>query len=527
MLKKNIATVLNYAFNEYLKSVDVDTTISVEVGYPAEESFGDYACAAALRIAKTIKKNPMDIANAVIDKMDKSIFAVVKAASPGFINMTLSEEYVNECMNNLIEDNTYGKNIVDSPQKILLEYISANPTGPLHIGHGRWAAIGSALGNLLSYVGNYVEHEFYVNDAGEQIEKLNRSVEAAQKGEPIPENGYHGSYIYDIAKMDGVPKDLILEEQKALLLSFNTFIKTYVSETDIRESGKLEETIEFLDKEGYIYEKDDAVWFKSTAFGDDKDRVVKKTSGEYTYFAPDIAYHKNKIDRGFEYLINILGADHHGYVTRITSAVSALSDNKIKLDVILGQHVRLYRGKDIVRMSKRTGDMVSLEEVIEEIGVDPTRYFLIMRSVKTTLDFDLELAKKKDNDNPVYYVQYAYARICNIFFKLKEKNMSYDPKAEFDISNVSNPTTLHLAKLILRLPDELNEASKSFEVYPIVTYLYEVAASLHRFYYENTVLDNDDNTRQQRLKLIDATKKVLSILFDIIAISKVERMWQD
>jgi len=527
MLKKNIAIILNNAFNEYLKSIDEDTTVSVEVGYPTEESFGDYACAAALRIAKSIKKNPMDIANAVIDKMDKSIFAHVKVAKPGFINMTLSEVYINECINSLIDDNAYGRNTTEHPQRILLEYVSANPTGPLHIGHGRWAAIGSSLGNLLSYVGNYVEHEFYVNDAGEQIERLNKSIDAVKKGEPVPEDGYHGSYIHDVAKMDGVPKDLILEEQKTLLSSFNTFIKTYVSETDIRQSGKLEETMEFLEKEGYLYEKDDATWFKSTAFGDDKDRVLKKTSGEYTYFAPDIAYHKNKIDRGFEYLINILGADHHGYVTRITSAVSALSDNKIKLDIILGQHVRLYRGDEIVRMSKRTGDMVSLEEVIDEIGVDPTRYFLIMRSVKTTLDFDLELAKKKDNDNPVYYVQYAYARICNIFFKLEEKNMSYDPKAAFDITNISNATTLHLAKFLLRLPDELNEASKSFEVYPIVTYLYDVSAALHRFYYENTVLDSNDNTRQQRLKLISATKKVLGILFDIIAISKVERMWQE
>ena len=527
MLKKNIATILNNAFGDYLKSIGDDTTVSVEVGYPAEESFGDYACATALRIAKTLKKNPMEIADAVIEKMDKSIFAHVTSAKPGFINMTLSETFVNECVNNLINDNNYGQNSAKPAQKILLEYVSANPTGPLHIGHGRWAAIGSSLGNLLSYIGHYVEHEFYVNDAGEQIEKLNRSIDAVKNGLPVPEDGYHGSYIHDVAKLEGVPKELILEEQKKLLESFNTFIKTYASETDIRESGKLEETIDFLDKEGYVYEKDDAVWFKSTAFGDDKDRVIKKTSGEYTYFAPDIAYHKNKIDRGFEYLINILGADHHGYVTRITSAVSALSDNKVKLDVILGQLVRLYRGKEIVRMSKRTGDMITLAEVIDEIGVDPTRYFLLMRSVKTTLDFDLELAKKKDNDNPVYYVQYAYARICNIFFKLVEKNMSYDPKLAFDITDISNPTTLHLAKFLLRLPDELSEAGKSFEVYPIVTYLYDLSSALHRFYYENTVLADDENTRQQRLKLIEATKKVLGILFDIIAISKVERMWQE
>ena len=527
MIKKNIASIVQKAFDDYLKSISSDAKCQVEIGYPSDSKFGDYACATALRIAKDINKNPMDIAQAVITTIKSDDFAGIEVVRPGFINITLSDKFINKSINDLLKSENYGKNTVEKPLKILLEYVSANPTGPLHIGHGRWAAIGSALGNLLSYVGHNVHHEFYVNDAGEQIEKLNRSVNAVKNGLPVPEDGYHGAYIADVAKLDGEPKDLILETQKQLLERFRTYMETYTSEDDIRKSGDLEITIEVLKEKGLIYEKEDAWWFKSTVYGDDKDRVVQKTSGDYTYFAPDIAYHRNKILRGFDFLINILGADHHGYVPRITAAVRALSDDKVKLDVVLGQLVRLYRGKDLVRMSKRTGDMVSLEEVIDEIGIDSTRYFLLMRSVTTTLDFDLELARKKENDNPIYYVQYAYARICNIFFKLEEKDLSYDKNTVFDISKISNEQTLKLAKLLMRMPDELLESAKSFEVYPIVNYTYEVSAALHRFYYENIVLCDDAEIRNQRLQLVEAVRQVLAILFDIIAISKIERMWSE
>ena len=286
-----------------------------------------------------------------------------------------------------------------------------------------------------------------------------------------------------------------------------------------------EATMEFLKKSDLLFEEDNALWFKSTLFGDDKDRVVKKSNGSYTYFAPDITYHKTKVDRGYNTLIDILGADHHGYVPRITAAVRAVSNDSATLNVILGQLVRLFRGKELVRMSKRTGDMISLEEVIDEIGVDSTRYFLLMRSYSSSLDFDLELAKKRDNDNPVYYVQYAYARICNIFFKLQEKNMTYDDGIDFDITDISNETTLKLAKMILRFPDEVYECSKSLEVYTLLSYMYEVSSALHKFYYENIVLDDDDNIRNQRLKLVNAVKKVLGICFDIIGITKLEKMW--
>lgn len=525
MIKKIVAKKVQEAFEKYIKESNLEIKMDVEIGYASDEKFGDYASPIAMRISKIVKKNPFDIANEIVKNIETKYFEKVEVAKPGFINITLSKKYITECINELIKDENYGRNTADNKMKILLEYISANPTGPLHIGHGRWAAIGSALSNILKYVGHSVTQEFYVNDAGEQIKKLNESVKAVKEGKEIPEDGYHGEYIKDLVKIDGEPKDIILEEQKKLLEKFNTHIDNYASESKIRDGGELEKTLDFLEKKCLIYEKENALWFKSTEYGDDKDRVIKKSNGTYTYFAPDITYHKNKIDRGYEYLIDILGADHHGYVPRITAAVRALSEDKVKLNVILGQLVRLYRGNELVRMSKRTGDMITLEEVIDEIGVDPTRYFLLMRSASSSLDFDLELAKKKDNDNPVYYVQYAYARICNIFFKLKEKNFEYDENYKLDLEKIDNEITVKLSKMLLRLPDEIYEASKIYEAYPIINYMYELSSAFHRFYYENIVIDDNEEIRNNRLTLVKAVQKVLAICFDIIGISKVERMW--
>ena len=529
MIKKIISNIIKKALDNYLKNLNIDNDINIgniEIGYSVDDKFGDYACPVGMRMSKILKKNPMEIAEGIINNIkNNKYFDKIEIAKPGFINLTMSKEYINQSINDLLKNENYGKNILEEKHKILVEYISANPTGPLHIGHGRWAAIGSALSNLLKYAGHEIYQEFYVNDAGEQIEKLNQSVQAVKDGKEIPEDGYHGDYIKDIAKENGIPKDIILENQKKLLKRFGVEMDNYALESKIRENGELEKTINFLDKEGLLFEEDNAVWFRSVKYGDDKDRVIKKSNGLYTYFAPDIAYHKNKIDRGYRYLIDILGADHHGYVPRITAAVRAVSGDTASLKVILGQMVRLFRGKEIVRMSKRTGDMISLEEVIDEIGVDSTRYFLLMRSYSSSLDFDLELAKKKDNDNPVYYIQYAYARICNIFFKLEEKKLSYNENKPFDINNISNESSLKLSKMILRLPDEIYESSKSLEVYTFLNYTYEVASALHKFYYDNIVLDESEEIRQERLTLVKAVQKVLGICFDIIGISKIERMW--
>lgn len=541
MIKQELVAIIEKALNKYLadNSITLEgSTPTIEVEYATDYKFGDYACAIAMRLSKALKKNPFDIATAIVEIIssseDNAFFKNIEVARPGFINMRLSDSYISSEIKSVLSEKEYKKNIVVHPENIQIEYVSANPTGPLHIGHGRWAAIGDSLSRLLTYVGHTVYREFYVNDAGVQIENLNKSIAAAQDGKPIPEDGYHGVYIKDVAKLSKEtgrePKDILLAEQESVLKDFRCEFDNFASEAEVRSNNGVENVMDFLAEKGATFEEDGALWFRSTSFGDDKDRVLKKSDGDYTYFANDIAYHKTKVERKFDALVNILGADHHGYMSRIVSAVNMLSGGKISLHVILGQLVRLYRDGEVVKMSKRTGDIISLEEVIEEIGIDSTRYFLVMRSANTTLDFDLDVAKKQDNENPVYYVQYAYARICNILLKLKEKNMSFDENATFDISLIEtaeDENTQKLAKTVLSFADELMSSANNYEVHQIVTYTYELASCFHRFYYSNIVLDEDESIRTQRLLLALATKKVLGLCFDIIGITKLESMYID
>lgn len=522
MLKEKIVLSIKSAILEVAREASVECNVDVKVEYPANEKFGDYATACALELAKVFRKPPIQIAQSIASKIEGD-FEKVEVAPPGFINITLSKKTLEEAVLEIVENEDYGKNCVEK-ENILIEYVSANPTGPLHIGHGRWAAIGDALSRLLSFAGHKVDTEFYINDAGSQIDKLNESVKAARENREIPEDGYHGAYIKELAKMEDEPKALILEEQKKLLEKFGAKFDRWFSEKTLRESGAVEETMSLLEEKGYSFEKEGALWFKSSAFGDDKDRVLRKTDGSYTYFAVDVAYHRDKVKRGYNRLITILGADHHGYIPRITAAVNVFSDGKTILTAILGQLVRLFRGDEQVRMSKRTGDMISLEEVMEEIGVDSTRYYLLMRSANTTLDFDLELAKRQDNENPVYYLQYAYARICNIFIQLKEKGFSYNGEKEFTLEVGGDEEASRLIKMLLRFPEEVKESALNFEMHRFVSYLYDLAASLHRYYYKNIVLDEDVKIRTSRLTLMLACKRVLEKGFDILGITKKETM---
>ncbi|MBI4978412.1 MAG: arginine--tRNA ligase [Spirochaetes bacterium] len=525
MRKEIIAAVITESVNKFLAAQDVRPGFTVKIEYPANPDFGDYATPIAMELAKQLKKPPLQIADGIAALCSHDIFESVQVAKPGFINMKLSKRAVSSGIRAILTDDTYGKNGEQDPKRILLEFVSANPTGPLHIGHGRWAAIGDTLARILRYAGNSVDCEFYVNNAGVQIENLRRSVAAVQQGAAIPEDGYHGAYIKELAARGGDPAEHMLSEHQELLARFGVPFDRFFSEKALRESGAVERVIQLLKEKGHVFEQEGALWFRSTAFGDDKDRVLKKSDGAYTYFAVDIAYHQEKISRAYEKLINVLGADHHGYVARLIAAVHVLSDGKTKIDVIIGQLVRLFRGKEVVRMSKRTGDMITLAEVIDEIGIDPARYFLLMRSAHTSLDFDLELAKKQDNENPVYYLQYAYARICNIFVQLKEKDLSYDPATVFDLEPITNPLTDALAKILLRFPDEVLEVSRTYEVHRMTQYLYDVASALHRFYYDNVVLDHtNDTTRAMRLTLVRAVQRVLFIGFDLIGIAKKESM---
>ncbi|MGC8766035.1 MAG: arginine--tRNA ligase [Brevinematia bacterium] len=494
----------------------------VPVSYPDVKDFGDYATTIALSSAKLIKRNPKEIAEVLARELDdRAVFSKIEVAGPGYINFFVSDNVLENSILDAIKIEDYGKNNYLGDKNILLEYVSANPTGPLHIGHGRWAAIGDSLANLLLYCGAKVYREFYINDTGNQVKLLRQSVEAVRRGIPIPENGYHGSYIKEIAKMDGDPVENLLSIQKKTLECFRVSFDNYFSEKTLHDSNRVIETLEFLKNSGHCYEKDGALWFKTTEFGDDKDRVLIKNDGEFTYFAVDIAYHKNKIERGFNTLINILGADHHGYVNRLEAAIKIFAKElkrALEIKIIIGQLVSLFRNGEPVRMSKRTGEMITLEEVIDEIGADATRYFLVMRKADTPLDFDIEIAKKQSEENPVYYVQYAHARISGILRNL-EKKLDVDVKG-----CIENEEARDVALRILRFPEVCLDSAISLEPHRITQYLEDLASTFHRYYNHYRIITDDEATTKKRLAIVMATKKVLNLGLRLIGVSAPDKM---
>ena len=488
---------------------------------------------------------------------------------------------VSEIMN---KKSDYGSNDFGLGQKVLLEYVSANPTGPFHIGHGRWAAMGSALANLLKFSGYEVFQEFYVNDAGNQIKNLGRSlyIRVLQElGEKVDfpsdeverKSFYPGDYLIPLAKdfvkennefANSLPKDIkdlsqeqldvlslfaktrMLNLQKELLKKFNTHFDNFYFETDLHKSGKVEACVNKLKELDMLYEKDGAVWFKSSKFGDDQDRVLRKTDGSNTYLTADIAYHHDKIQRGFDKLINIWGADHHGYVPRMKASIEALGDNPDKLEVLLGQLVNIVLNGEAVRMGKRK-NMVTLEDLIDEVGVDATRYWMIIRSIDTTLDFDIELAKSKTDENPVFYVQYAHARACSIFRNAKNERINVETKQK--IAPVFTPEELDSAimnadlnllwsvddeksvnsakKLILKLEEfkpVILIAARKRAPYLICKYLQELAGCFHQFYTFSRVLTDDKALSAARLALVKSVSTVIKIALDILAVDAPERM---
>lgn len=497
-------------------------TAMLPVEYPDQKQFGDYATTAAMSLAKQLKKNPREIAGALAEYMKKKPeFRKIEVAGPGFINFFLSDEFLHGELTQILTDTDFGKSESLKGKKILLEFVSANPTGPLHIGHGRWAAIGDSMAKILDFAGAKVTTEFYINDAGNQINLLRQSVEAVKKGEAIPENGYHGAYIKDVAAMEGDPAANLLELQKKTLKDFRTHFDGYFSEKSLHDSGYVKDTLEYLHHCGHSYDQEGAFWFKTTDFGDDKDRVLVKSDGEFTYFAVDIAYHRNKVNRDFDTLYTVLGADHHGYVKRLEAAVKVCAEEikkNIELKVIIGQLVSLYRNGEPVRMSKRTGDMVTLEEVMEEIGVDATRYFLVMRKADTAFDFDLEVAKRKSDDNPVFYVQYAHARITGILRNATD-DFSQAPDKVIDSEEARD-----LVLALIKFPEIVAESAASLEPHRLPLYLENVARTFHYFYNHHRVITDDKDTTRRRMQLIFAAKRVINNGLMLIGVSSPERM---
>ena len=522
-------TIREFLREKVLESVNENygNTYKIEdivIDYPENKKFGDYSTTIAFKIAKDLKSKGNEqqlpkiaekIKTSLLGKV-KEFFSEITIANGGFINLRVSDSVLAEIVINASENNEYGKSdFGKNKDKILLEYVSANPTGPLHIGHARWGAIGDSLYRALLTAGYNVKTEFYINDAGNQIKLLLESVKAIREGKEIPENGYHGYYIKELAKIQRNPIEVILDWQKEDLNKFGVHFDNWFSEKELHDKGEVEETIKLLMDKGLVYEKDGALWFKSKEFGDDKDRVIKKSDGEYTYFGVDITYHLNKIKRGFNRLINIWGADHHGYVKRLTSAVKALNEN-VKVEIILGQLVSLFRNGEPVRMSKRTGDTITLREVLEEVGPDAIRYFMVSKKVDTHINFDIELAKKQSEENPVYYLQYAHARIAGIL--RNSENLE-----EIDSNIIDNEISREISILISRFPDEIIDITLSLDPQRMTIYLLNLASIFHKFYSEYRVIDNNKVLKGRKI-LVKSVKNVLKRGLWIIGVSAPEKM---
>lgn len=547
-------------------------TLSVEK--PKNPDFGDFAINVS-SLARSARIAPPMIANSILEFIDKedSDFSVIG----GFINFKAGDSL----LVNLIEEvfakkNNFGKPDKINKEKIILEYISANPTGPFHIGHGRWAAMGSALANLLKFYGHDVYQEFYINDAGSQIQKLGRSLVIRVKqvfglDVDFPEdeierkNYYPGDYLVPVAKKfvqdkkdelaavgndaDKIDlqvycdyaKDYEEKVQRNLLDKFRVNFDNFYSELTLHKSGKVDECVQKLRSSGKIYEKEGAVWFKSSDYGDDQDRVIKKADGSNTYLTADIAYHVDKLERGFDRMINIWGADHHGYVARVKASIEALGYNPNKLEVLLGQLVNLVINGNEVRMGKRK-NMVTLEDLIDEVGVDATRFWMAMRNIDTTLDFDIELAKTNSDENPVFYVQYAHARACSIIRNATNDRVDTESgktipavisKEDFDKltsnfdKNLMSLTMKEARKLILKLEEFKSlivSSAQTRQVYTICRYVQELASEFHSFYNSTRVITDDIELTKARLALVWAFKTVLSNALTILAVSAPERM---
>ena len=543
---QSIADAAQQAMTEGVFQIETLPDIILEV--PPKKEFGDFATNFAMQSAKTAKMNPRKIAEAIIERMSEPWLEKTEIAGPGFINFYLKANIIYDQLASIIAaGRNYGNLPKKAAAKIQVEYVSANPTGPLHVGHGRGAAAGSALVNLLRAAGYEVSSEYYINDAGNQIDNLAASVnvrylELFDQTVDFPENGYHGQDIIDTAKRiikkDGdlylkmpkterltIFKELALKEKLAALkedlAAFNVNFDVWFSERSLHPDD-VKTACQVLQENGNIYEKDGALWLKSTAYGDDKDRVVIRDNGIPTYLAADIAYHRNKFERGFDTLINIWGADHHGYICRVKAAIEAMGYQPDHLEVLLLQMVSLYRDGELVKMSKRTGQSVTLAELIEEVGTDAARFFFIMRSLDSQLDFDLDLAKSKSSENPVYYIQYAHARICSIFRQAQDAGIAKVEQPK--LSLLTDESEVALIKKMAAYIEEIEYAAQERAPHRIARYVHELASEFHSFYNRCRIMGVDQDLAQARLALVGAVANVICHALAMLGVSAPEKM---
>ncbi|WP_353572299.1 arginine--tRNA ligase [Candidatus Albibeggiatoa sp. nov. BB20] len=584
-MKQHIQSLFQHAF-EQLQSDNVipaEQQAVIRIERTKDASHGDFACNLAMMLAKKAKMKPRDLAEKIIAALPESdSVSKVEIAGPGFINLFLASNSYQDIIKTILEQKqSYGLSQIGAGKSILIEFVSANPTGPLHVGHGRGAAYGAALADLLKAAGYQVSKEYYVNDAGRQMDILATSIwlrylDLCSESFTFPSNAYQGDYVWDIAAtlhrenqdkyryaasdvfadvpadeteggdkerhIDGLINKMkqLLGEQTARdvlqlgldailgdiehdLGQFGVTYDKWFSEYSLTSSNHVSQAIEQVREGGFTHEQDGALWFKSSEFGDEKDRVLVKENGALTYLASDIAYHANKLERGFDILINIWGADHHGYIARLKAAIQALGSDASKLQVLLVQFATLYRGQEKLQMSTRSGKFVTLRELREEVGKDAARFFYVQRKAEQHLDFDLELAKSQSNENPVYYIQYAHARICSVFRELSEKGSEWD-LAQADLNRLDTSHELELIKLLSRYPETVENAATAYEPHQLTYYLRDLAQAFHTYYNAHKFLVDDMELSQSRLSLCKAIQYVLQNGLTIIGVSAPEVM---
>jgi len=558
-MKKKLDSLLQKAIRKCfetgkLKEIDLPPYV-IEV--PNNSNHGHFATNLPLVLASSQRRRPRDLATVIVDNLEdgERLIETVDIAGPGFINFTITPHQWQRLLADILAlGSDYGRSAVGTGLKVLVEFVSANPTGPLHLGHGRGAALGDTLCRILEFTGHEVVREFYINDAGQQVHLLGESVysrwrQMSDPAYPFPENGYHAEYVVDlagevsrdvdlgtlkpyeaIARCAQFAKGRMLDEIKRDLGEFRVAFDVWSSENDLYASGLIDKTVEALREKGDLYEADGALWIRTSSFGDDKDRVIKKSDGQYTYFAPDIAYHIEKWKRGFAKAINIWGADHHGYVQRMQAALKSNGIQEEWLSVLLLQLVKLWRGGEEVKMSKRAGLYVTLKELVDEVGVDSARFVFLTKNHDSALDFDIDLVKKQDADNPVYYVQYAHARISSVFRKAASEGLPLPSVPEPLLGQLTLEEEMALIRLMADFPNLLEEIARTLEPHRLTYYLAELASLFHKYFNlgtkeaEKRIVGRDQALSQARLCLIEGLRRVLSNGLRLLGIHAPERM---
>ncbi|MCX5692190.1 MAG: arginine--tRNA ligase [Candidatus Omnitrophica bacterium] len=544
----DLINIIKKALKETFPEISDKVADNILLEIPKEKKFGDFSANIAMKLSRDLRKSPLDIAASIVKHVEKSdIIHDIKVEKPGFINFYISSKAVAGSLKDIIkEDAAFGRSSIGNGKKAQIEFVSANPTGPLTVAHGRQAAIGDSLARILKFCGYNVVREYYINDEGVQVQALGKSVKARLmetlgKESEFPENGYKGGYIYEIAKklkdsgvaeqaqassaplsenffMEYAVKEIMQTIIKDLE-DFGVHFDIWYSQKALARSGKVEKGIESLREKGFLYEQDSATWFRSTEFGDDKDRVIIKSDGSYTYLTPDIAYHKEKFSQGYDKIVNIWGPDHHGYINRIKAACQAMGYDKEKVFILIAQLVTLYREGKPVKMSTREGEFITLREVMDEVGKDAARFFFIMRRTESHLDFDIALAKAQTLDNPVYYIQYAHARISSIIEFSKNAQPNLDNLALLD-----KEQEINLIKTLMHYPKIIEAAAANLEPSILLSYLQDLAGFFHSYYNAYRIVTDDKPLTEARISLVHTVKKVLASGLDLLGVTALEKM---